>query len=186
MKDAKRWLPGAIISIGLIVIILRFVDLGAMINAIRNANYFLLGIAVIMSFAWLAVRAQVWRTLLRDRPSYSVTFWTVGEGYILNNFLPFRLGEIGRAFLLSRKTGMQFMEILPTIVIERAMDLGYSAMIFLAVLPFIVPANTQNGGTFLNGNGPSPQQIGIVFGVIVLIGFILLYILARSNKWALD
>jgi uncharacterized protein (TIRG00374 family) len=186
MKDAKRWLPGAMISIGLIAAILYFVDLRAMVDAVRHADFTLLAISFAMGFLWLGVRAQVWRTLLRDRPSYIDTFLTVGEGYILNNFLPFRLGEIGRAFLLSRKTGMSFMEVLPTIVIERAMDLGYSAIIFLAVLPFIVPAQAQDGGTLLNGNGPSPQQIGIIFGVIVLIGFVLLYILARSNKWALD
>src|SRR5690242_1818923 len=95
MKDIKRWLPGAIISIVFIAVILYFVDLRAMAEAIRNANYLMLGIALCMGFAWLAVRAQVWRTLLRDRPSFSDTFWTVGEGYLLNNFLPFRLGELG-------------------------------------------------------------------------------------------
>jgi hypothetical protein len=51
-------------------------------------------------------------------------FWTIGEGYLLNNFLPFGSGKSGGAFLLSRKSDMQFLEILPTIVIERAMDLA--------------------------------------------------------------
>jgi uncharacterized protein (TIRG00374 family) len=123
----------------------------------------------------MAVRAQVWRTLLRDRPSYSVVFWTVGEGYILNNFLPFRLGEIGRAFLLSRKSEMKFMEILPTIVIERVTDLGFSAVVLLAALPFVVGAESAGA-----------SRIGIIVGVVVLIGFVLLYVLARSNQWALD
>jgi glycosyltransferase 2 family protein len=173
MKDIKRWLPGAIISIGLIVVILYFVDLRAVAKAIRNANYVLLAIGMVLGFIWIAVRAQVWRTLLRDRPSYWDTFWTVGEGYILNNFLPFRLGEIGRAFLLSRKTGMQFMEILPTIVIERAMDLGYTAVIFLVSIPFVVGSQGS-------------QRIGIIVGIVVLIGFVFLYILARSHQWALD
>jgi uncharacterized protein (TIRG00374 family) len=123
----------------------------------------------------MGVRTQVWRTLLRDRASFSVVFWTVGEGYILNNFLPFRLGEIGRAFLLSRKSEMKFMEILPTIFIERVMDLGYSAIILLAALPFVVGAESAGA-----------SRIGVIVGVVVLIGFIVLYILARSNKWALD
>jgi len=173
MKDAKRWLPGAVISILLIAAILYFVDLSAMVDAIRNANYGLLGIALVIGFIWMGMRAIVWRTLLRERASLKDVFFTVGEGYLLNNFLPFRLGEIGRAFLLSRKSTMQFMEILPTIVIERVMDLGYSAIILLAALPFIVGAE---------GAG----QIGIVVGVIVLIGIILLYVLARNNQWALD
>jgi glycosyltransferase 2 family protein len=173
MKDIKRWLPGAVISLLLIAAILYFVDLGAMMEAIRNANYVLLGIAILIGFLWIAVRAMVWRTLLRDRASYQDVFFTIGEGYLLNNFLPFRLGEIGRAFLLSRKSDLQFMEILPTIVIERVMDLGFSAMILLAALPFVVGAE---------GAG----QIGIIVGVIVLVGFIMLYVLARYNQWALD
>jgi len=173
MKDWKRWLPGAVISIGLIVFFLYFVDFREMANAIRSANYKLLGLAFAIGFIWLAVRAQVWRTLLRNRASYMDVFWTVGEGYILNNFLPFRLGEIGRAFLLSRKSDMKFMEILPTIVIERAMDLGYSAIILLSAIPFVVGAE-------------STWRIGVIAGIVILIGFIFLYILARSNKWALD
>ncbi len=173
MKDAKRWLPGAVVSILLIAAILYFVDLRAMLAAIRNANYPLLLVAFAIGFLWLIVRAQVWRTLLRNRASFSDVFWTIGEGYLLNNFLPFRLGEVGRAFLLSRKSDMQFMEILPTIVIERTMDLGYSAIILLAALPFVVGAE----GT---------ERVGIIVGAIVLSGFVLLYLLARSNQWALD
>ena len=173
MKEWKRWLPGAIISVGLIAVFLYFVVFGEMVDAIKNANYVMLGIAFALGFVWIAIRALVWRTLLRNRPSYSAVFWTVGEGYFLNNFLPFRLGELGRAFLLSRKSDMKFMEILPTIVIERAMDLGYSALIFLAAIPFVVGAQ-------------GAERIAVIVGIVILVGFVFLYILARSNKWALD
>ncbi len=173
MKDAKKWLPGAIVSLGLIAAILYFVDLPKMVDALRSANYAYFGIALVIGFLWMAVRAQVWRTLLRERASFSDVFWTVGEGYLLNNFLPFRLGEIGRAFLLSRKSKMTFMEILPTIVIERTMDLIYTAIIFISVLPFVVGAE---------GSG----RTAYIMGGIVLIGFVLMFILARNNKWALD
>src|SRR5215212_9891232 len=171
MKDIKRWLPGALISILLIAAILYFVDLRAMVDAMRNANYGMLLVAFAIGFLWLAIRTIVWRTLLREHASYQDVFWTIGEGYLLNNFLPFRLGEIGRAFLLSRKTDLQFMEIIPTIVIERVMDLGYSAIVLLAALPYVVSAE----GT---------QQIGILVGVVVLLGFVILYLLARYNQWA--
>jgi uncharacterized protein (TIRG00374 family) len=173
MKDIKRWLPGALVSLVLIAAILYFVDLDKMLNAVRNANYILLGIAVIIGFLWMAVRAIVWRTLLRNRASYQDVFFTIGEGYLLNNFLPFRLGEIGRAFLLSRKSDMKFGEILPTIVIERVMDLGFSALFLLGSIPFVVGAE-------------GAVQIGVVVGAIVLIGFIILYLLARYNQWALN
>jgi uncharacterized protein (TIRG00374 family) len=172
MRDAKRWLPGAIVSILLIAAILYFVDLRAMVEAVRRANIRLLLVAFSIGFLWLAVRAVAWRTLLRNRASLSDVFWTVGEGYLLHNFLPFRLGEIGRAFLLSRKSNMQFMEILPTIVIERVVDLGFSVAIFLAALPFVVRAEGS-------------ERIGILVGAVVLLGLVLLYVLARNNRWAL-
>ena len=173
LKDSKRWLPGALISIALIAAILYFVDFGTMLDSIRSADYRLLAIAIVLSFIWMLVRAKVWQTLLRDKPTYKDVLFSAGEGYLLNNFLPFRLGEIGRAFLLSRKSGMQFGEILPTIFIERSVDLAFSAAIFLAALPFVV-------GT------EGSERIGIIVGVIVIIGLVVMYIVARNNQWALD
>ncbi len=173
LKNSKRWLPGALISIALIAAILYFVDFGTMLDSIRAADYRLLAIAIVLSFVWMLVRAKVWQTLLRDKPNYKDVLFSTGEGYLLNNFLPFRLGEIGRAFLLSRKSGMQFGEILPTIFIERSVDLAFSAAIFLAALPFVV-------GT------KGSERIGIIVGVIVIIGLVVMYIVARNNQWALD
>ncbi|MEW6401229.1 MAG: lysylphosphatidylglycerol synthase transmembrane domain-containing protein [Chloroflexota bacterium] len=173
MKDIKRWLPGALVSIALIAAILYFVDFGAMLDAIRNADYRLLGAALVISFAWMGVRGKVWQTLLRDKASYRDVLFTVGEGYLLNNFLPFRLGEIGRAFLLSRKSALQFGEILPTIVIERAVDLAISAAIFLISLALVVDI-------------PGAEQAGIIVGVAMLIGLLMMYVLARNTRWALD
>jgi len=173
LKNAKRWLPGTLISILLIGAILYLVDWSKVVAALRAANYWILAIATVLAFAWMAVRAIVWRTLLRDRAPYGVVFQTLNEGYLLNNFLPFRLGEIGRAFLLSRKSDLQFAEVLPTIIIERATDFGFTAAIFLASLPFVVGA----GGA---------DRIGIVIGVLVVFGLLALYLLARYDRWALD
>ena len=173
MKDAKRWLPGALVSVLLIGGILYFVDFRRLAEAFRSANYLILAFALSLSFVWMAVRGIVWRTLLRNRASYRDVFLTVGEGYLMNNFLPFRLGEIGRAFLLSRKSDLQFMEIIPTIVIERAVDLAFSAMVLLISLPFV--AGVEGAG-----------QIGVVVGVVVLLGLLALYLLARNRQWALD
>ena len=173
MKDWKRWLPGVIISVGLIAALLYFVDLRAMLDALRRANYTLLGVAFVLGFVWMGIRAQVWRTLLRDRPSYSDVLWTVGEGYILKNFLPFRLGELGRAFLLGRKSKIPFGEILPTIVIERTVDLIYSAMIFLFSLPLVV-------------NAESSSTLGTIIGGMMVLGLAMMFVLARNNQWALD
>jgi glycosyltransferase 2 family protein len=173
MKDLKRIIPGALVSIVLIAVILYFVDIQTTWNAIRNANYRVLAGSVALSFLWMFIRAKVWQTLLRDRPKYSDVLFSAGEGYLLNNFLPFRLGELGRAFLLSRKSGMTFSEILPTIIIERVIDLAFSAALLLAALPYV--ADSQGSA-----------QIGYIVGAVVVLGLIMMYVLARNNKWALD
>ena len=173
MKDAKRWLPGALVSVLLIGGILYFVDFREMAEAFRSANYLILLFAWSLSFVWMAVRGIVWRTLLRNRASYKDVFLTVGEGYLLNNFLPFRLGEVGRAFLISRKSDLQFMEVIPTIVIERAVDLAFSAAVLLISLPFV--AGVEGAG-----------RIGVIVSVVVVLGLVALYLLARNRQWALD
>ena len=173
LRTSKSWLPGALVSLLLIAAILYFVDLSQVANAFRSADYGILAAAGVLAFAWMFVRGIVWRTLLRERTSYRDTMLALSEGYLLNNFLPFRLGEIGRAFLLSRRSGLPFSEILPTIVIERAVDLFFSAVIFLAALPFVVGAGEA-------------WRVAIIVGAVIVAGLAFLYVLARRRQPALD
>ncbi|GAB4502426.1 MAG: hypothetical protein Fur0035_19780 [Anaerolineales bacterium] len=173
MKNFRRILPGLLISLALVAVILYFVDLKKVWLAMQRADYRLLLLGVALSVLWLLVRALVWRTLLRQKAAYGAVFMSMNEGYLLNNFLPFRLGEVGRAFLLSRKSELKFAEILPTIVIERVTDLAFTAAIFLAAIPFVVNA----GGA---------AQAAIFVGAAVVVGLGGLYWLARNQQWALN
>jgi len=171
-KSASRWLPGVLISLAAIVLIVKYVNFGRLVEAIRSANYWLLLVFMVASLVWLGVRGIVWRTLLCDRASFRDVFLTISEGYLLNNFLPFRLGEVGRAFLLGRKTKLGFMDVLSTIVIERALDLAFSAAILLSAIPFVVGAA---------GAGPT----AVLLGTLVLAGLVVLYLLARNQERAM-
>ncbi len=173
LQNAKRWLPGAIVSIALIVLVLNAVNIQEVGKELRNANYTLIIIAGILSAIWLMVRGLVWCTLLRNIPSYRDTFITIGEGYLMNNFLPFRLGEIGRAFLLSQKSPLKFTEILPTIIVERIFDLIISAAILVIAVPYVAGAEGS-------------AQVGYLIGGVVLLAVILLYIAAQNQDWALN
>jgi len=172
-ESARRWLPGAIISLVAIAAILYFIDPDRFVEAIRTADYWLLLTAFCGSMVWLAVRAQVWRTLLQNKATYRDTFLTICEGYLLNNVLPFRLGEVGRAFLLGRKSKLGFMAILPTIIIERVLDLVIAAVILLSAVPFVVGAA---------GAG----RIALIIGGIMLVGLLVLFFVARHRDWTLS
>jgi hypothetical protein len=94
-------------------------------------------------------------------------FYTINEGYLLNNILPFRLGEVARAFLMSRKAGVNFWQVVPSILIERALDLAIAAGLFLATLPFVIGVSWA-------------REAAIGIGIVVLEGLGLIYLLARN------
>jgi glycosyltransferase 2 family protein len=171
-KSTRRWLPGVVISLVAIAYVLYKVDLRQTIQAIRSANYWFLLISVAISIIWLGVRTLVWRTLLQNKATYRDVFLTVSEGYLLNNLLPFRLGEFGRAFLLGRKSDLKFMGVLPSIVVERALDFTFAAFLLIISVPFVVGAASK--GT-----------IAILIGSIMVLGLAAMYLLARNRAWAL-
>ena len=173
LKNAKNWLSGLIVSATFLVLILSFVDLHQLVDVIRQADLRWLAVSVLAAVTWLSMRGVVWRALLRAKAPYRDVFLTLNEGYLLNNFLPLRLGELGRAFLLSRKTGLTFMEALPTVVIERVLDLAYSAIILLSALPFVADAPD------------TVKQAAYVASSLVVVGLFSLYLLARNHVWAL-
>jgi len=163
-----------LISLAVIAFILYKFNLRNLGQVLLSANYWLLLLNLGISVFWLAVRGLAWRTLLSNKASYRDVFLTVSEGYLLNNVLPFRLGEIGRAFLLGRKSKLDFMEVLPTIVIERAADLAFSAAIFLSAIPFVMRAP---------GSG---RIAAIVLSSLVIVGLVILYVLARNRDRAME
>jgi len=171
-KSARRWLPGTLLSLLAIAAISYFVDLHRFVEALRTAQVGLLAAFVLTSLLWLAVRAVVWRTLLRGRASYRHAFLTLCEGYLLNNVFPFRLGEVGRAFLLARKAGLNFVDVFSTVVIERVVDLAFSAALLLSAVPFVVGAQ-------------SAEPIALTVGALVLVGLLALYVIAKHREQTL-
>ena len=163
MKDLKRFLPSVLISAILIALIFRFFDVPGTLRSFSTANALYLTLAVILGLAWMIARTFVWRTLLKQRAGFMDTFITLNEGYLLNNVLPFRLGEVGRAVLLSQKTDLKFIEVLSTIFVERVTDIAFSAIILLAALPFI-----QGAGDIRMVGWLAIVAVVVFFGVIYI------------------
>jgi hypothetical protein len=165
----KRLVPGLIISLIALVLVFSLVDLHKFGLAIKQANPLFLFLGILSDILWLVVRGAFWRTLLQKKASYRDAFITVNEGYLLNNILPFRLGEIGRAFLIGQKAHLEFWEVIPSILIERALDLVFAVGLLLSTLPFVIGL-------------PRAKQAAIAVGVIVLVGLGSIYILARNRQ----
>jgi len=164
----RRILPGILISLVALVIVFRLIDPRKLGDAVKQADVRFLLLGILSEVVWLLVRGFVWRTLLQNKASYRDAFTTVNEGYLLNNILPLRLGEIGRAFLIGRKAHLDFWQVLPSILIERALDLAIAVGIFMCTLPFVIGISWA-------------RQAAFVIGIVVILGLVAIYVLARNR-----
>ncbi len=134
-REARRWLPGVVISIIALVVVFRLVDWNELGAALANFSVLYILIAILLLICSMAVRAQAWRILLDYKPDFKRSFFIINEGYLLNNIFPLRAGEVGRAIFMGRATGLSPFFVLSTIVIERVFDLAIAAGLLLATLP---------------------------------------------------
>lgn len=169
--DLRKVVPGILISILALVVIFYLVDFHRLIEALRLADYRLIFLLLLVTLLWIFVRSIVWRTLLQEGAPLGMVLLTLNQGYVLNNLLPLRLGEVGRAFLLGRKARLGFLQVFSTVLIERALDVAMAAGVLLATLPFVV------GGNFT-------WQAATLVGGMVVLGLVLLHLLARHQSWA--
>ncbi len=143
MKEKRRWL---VLTVGLLLsplflwIALRKIRLDQVLVALGQANYWWLipGVAVYFVSVWF--RAWRWGFLLRGskRVSANRLFPIVVIGYMGNDILPFRLGEVLRAYILWRKEGINIGTTLTTAVLERLFD-GLTMVLFVLFGLLFVP-----------------------------------------------
>jgi glycosyltransferase 2 family protein len=165
----KRILPGLIISLVALAVVFSLIDLRKLGQAIKQADVNFLLLGILSEILWLLVRGFVWRTLLQNKATYRHAFITINEGYLLNNILPFRLGELGRAFLIGRKAQLDFWQVIPSILIERSLDLAIAVGIFLCTLPFVIGVSWA-------------KQAALLIGIVVIVGLGTMYIVARNRQ----
>jgi glycosyltransferase 2 family protein len=164
-----RWpifILGLLISAGFLWYALRDLHLDQVGTALRGANYWWLipGVAVYFISVWF--RSWRWGFLLRGskRVSANRLFPVVVIGYMGNDVLPFRLGEVLRAYVLWRKEGINVGTTLTTAVLERLFD-GLTMVLFVLFGLLFVPMST-----FLNQLVSSASAV--FFGALVIFLFL--------------
>ncbi len=162
----KRWLPGVIISFVALWLALRNVTLQNFGDALTLVSPASLVLVIILYLISLGLRALCWQILLQRKAPYTRVLFVLSEGYLLNNLLPLRVGELGRAALLGRDKGLGLFRVLSTIVVERAYDLAIAASLVLSTLPMV-----------LNMDSSRTLAIGIL--TVVIFGLFALYWMAR-------
>jgi glycosyltransferase 2 family protein len=166
LRDKKFWI-GVVVSLFFLVLVFRDQHPDQIWSALQQANYVALLPALVFYFAGVAVRTVRWQVLLRPilpQTSLLRLYEVVVIGYMANDVLPARLGEVVRAFVLNRRTGVTKSAILGTIVVERIFD-GIIMVGFIALSALFIT---------LNETLDNLLKIGSVLFLIALGGFIFL------------
>jgi uncharacterized protein (TIRG00374 family) len=146
---------GVAISIALLYWVLRKTSLAEIMTHLREARLGPLIAAVVVATATFAIRVLRWRYLLRtdqDQPvSWRALWHATAMGFMANNTLPFRLGELLRSYAASRLGGVPLTAAISSIAVERALDgLTLVGLLGFALLRAGLPADTMILGSRLD------------------------------------
>jgi hypothetical protein len=167
-----QWSLGLAVSAVALFLAFRGVDLTALWQALLRANYVYVIPAILLIFVGQLGRARSWQTIIGDGLALRRVFNALNIGYLLNNVLPFRLGEFGRALIVSRAGKISPFQAASTVVVERVVDLCMIVGMLAAFLPLVLgQSETRNSA--------------IAFVGVTVLALSGLFVLARSRDLAL-
>jgi uncharacterized membrane protein YbhN (UPF0104 family) len=146
LRSWRLWLGLAITAVAL-WFAFRDVSWSALGRELSRANWWLLLGISLPAYLWsVQLRAARWRVLARgiaDVPARSA-FRATAVGFLVNNVLPLRIGELVRVWWLARETRTSASALLGTVIVERVID-----MVFLLGLASLVIGNEVGRGALL-------------------------------------
>jgi hypothetical protein len=156
-------LAGVAISLGLLAYLFESVDLREVGRHLADTRWEFLIASVALNVLSIWIRAWRWRYLFPPGAEPTHLFRALMIGYMGNNLLPLRAGEIVRVYVVARR-GQRFWTALATVVVERALDglaVGLIALGLFAVIP--VPHRLRwPAALFLSADLAAMLVIGIL------------------------
>jgi len=172
IRSGKFWL-GIAISIVFLWLAFRKTDPAEIVRAVRTVDPFLFILASLVPFISHVFRAWRWRYLLLPVKPVRILplFSSLMIGYMANVFLPAHLGELVRAYSLSRKEKLPWPVVMASIVVDRIIDI-LSLLLLMAVAVFFFPFPTW------------VKQSGWIMLAVTLILFLLMIWMKRRRDSA--
>jgi hypothetical protein len=173
------------------------VNLGKVWDALQQANYWALIPALALYFVGVFIRAIRWRVLLRPilppKPdsapgdaSLVNIFEVVAIGYMANNVLPARIGELVRAYVLSLRENVRKTATLATILVERNFDgltmVGFAAAVVLFVILFDRGALKSGDDTHKLGTALTQYSTPIIVAAVLFLGLLVLFLVVATSR----
>ncbi|HEX6105155.1 MAG TPA: lysylphosphatidylglycerol synthase transmembrane domain-containing protein [Gemmatimonadales bacterium] len=144
-------LLGLLVAAVLMLWALRGVHLDQVLRLIRESHPWPLVAAIVVATLTFPIRLIRWLLLLRREDGSvlpAMPMWhAVAIGFMANNTLPFRAGELVRLFAVTKLTGVRATAAFSSIAVERIFDgLAVVALLSVALLGSDLPAGVSVGG----------------------------------------
>lgn len=171
MKLWRNLIIGIAASLLFLWLALRDVNWPEFLAVLQSVRWEFTPVILIVWAGGLAARAVRWHYLMDGRVHWWSVFHIHNIGFLINNTLPFRVGELARAHLVSReKTGVSGWAALSSIFTERILDV-LALVVILALLLPVLPLDA------------SVASAGLLVGVAAVAAFFVLLISVRSPSW---
>jgi len=148
----------------------------------QRADPLWLLLTVVVATLTFPVRSIRWRLILRDqgsRPFPWLPLWHATTiGFMANNLLPARAGEVARGYVASRQLPVRFSTALASIAVERVFD----ALIMLGLMAVAIAAPSFPAHAVVNGRSLSAiaASAAALFGVLLIMAFVMVH---RPAPW---
>lgn len=156
------------------------VDFGELAVAVRDARHWWLVPMLLANVLTLYIRSLRWNYLLHHEKE--TTTWSLyianTIGFMANNLLPARLGELVRAYVAARKERIPVSGCLASLFVERIYDM----LSILAMLAAVVIAHSFGIGLRRDAEMPELIITGGYTGLIIAVVLVAVLVVLKSNE----
>ena len=174
LRSKKVWLGLAVSALFLALFLFR-IDYSETFDALKGANYLYVAPAIVVYFGSLWFRTLRWQYLMKHLADVSISrlYPVTIVGYMANNIMPVRLGEVARSYYLSTRERMSASSALGTVGVDRVFD-GLTLIFFILVVwPFLPLADLLKNDA---GEWSWERVAGSAVVLVVFVGAIVVFV----------
>jgi uncharacterized protein (TIRG00374 family) len=132
----RLWL-GLLVSAASLWIALARVPWPELVAALRSARVGWIALALGLQVLAVVTRAERWSALLGLRRRLGLSTWAQSIGYLVNNVLPLRIGEVARVLVMAERGRMPLAQVAASAALERVMDFAVVLLALGVILPMM-------------------------------------------------
>jgi uncharacterized protein (TIRG00374 family) len=171
-KNSKQIWAGVLISGVCLAAIFFFIEPAQIWESLKNANYGYLLLTALGIVLFLAFRAWRWRFMLENEVLLVPAFHIQNIGYLVNNFLPLRLGDVTQAVLIGSVPPITIARGLSSVVATRIFDMMFIVLLLPITLSQVETVPDQ------------VQSVALITGILMAILIVMLIVAANQRPFA--